>query len=159
MYEMKITILWTKYLAWFCLITWLLSLSCLTFGQTSTCRLTYHYVEKKPQGFSSINLLSTFSFDSKEEENYKSFKHEESGSQIFVGVHIFGGTKTDPKRHWETAIAVGDKKIDGDDIFGYADSSVAGSEFGRKGNYLTVGRTIETKDRIYRFQFGCVRDN
>jgi hypothetical protein len=135
----------------------LMTLAVFSQAQTNTCRLTYSLVDKKSGTLSSINLLQTFSFDAKDEEITKLVKEDETGIKILVGARIYGdSTKTSNSKQIEVAIAFGDSESR--DLFRYADSAIAESIYDKKTKWISVSKTIETKDEIYRFRFGCSRD-
>ncbi len=130
-----------------------------THAQNDICRLTYAYLDKDTGLLASIHDVATFSFAAEDEEIMKSFYHAESNTNITVAAQIYGSIDKREKRHIEVAIAFGEPKFKVEDLFRYAESAVAESVYDKTDNWLSVSKTISTTKRIYRFRFGCAREN
>lgn len=137
----------------------LLLMTTYTHAQITICRLTYAYLDKETGLLASIHDVATYSFAAEDEEIMKSFYHAESNTNITVAAQIYGSVDKHEKRHLEVAIAFGETKFKVEDLFRYAESAVAESVYDKADNWLSVSRTRETTKRIYRFRFGCAREN
>lgn len=136
----------------------LLSTTKIVQAQINTCRLSYSLVDKKSGTLSSNYGVGTFTFDAKDEEVIKFFKDEKSGIKIWVGAQIYGSRAKKVPKQMDIAIAFGNINPETTELFRYADSAIAEIIYDKKTRFVSVSKTIETNDEIYRFRFNCARN-
>lgn len=124
----------------------------------NNCELIYSLVDKKSGTFSSNSLVGKFSFDAKDEEITKSFTDSQSEIKIWVGVRVYGNIIKKTPKQIEVAIAFGNIDPESTELFRYADSAIASTVYDKKSKFISVSKTIQTNNEVYRFLFGCSRD-
>lgn len=127
-------------------------------AQKNTCRLTYALMDKKTGTLSSTNGLGTLSFNAEDEGTKKTFVDSDSGIKIWVEAQIYGSSLKKTPKQIDVAIFFGELKSETEDLFHYADSAIAETIYDKNFKFISVSKTIETKDEIYRFRFNCSKD-
>jgi len=124
-------------------------------AQTSSCRLIESSVRLNPFQASSNNLVGTFPVVLRDTPITKTFRHDESGLDVSVGVDVIKGILKDKPTRIRVAISFGSKP---EQVFDVANqASEAESIFDNRWRFLSVSRTIARNDRFYTFTFSCGR--
>ena len=125
-----------------------------THGQQEVCSLRTFWVENKPFTSSSWELVGTFRLVPDQNEQTKLFHHEESVTDISVGVELIHGLGKKEKPLIRLGLSFSGKP---DDLFDEIDSSQAESIYDKFWRFLSVRKNIGKGKRTYTFSFSCER--
>ena len=118
------------------------------------CRLRTFWVENNPFISSSWELVGNFPLVVGEHRQTKLLHHEESGTDISVGIELIHGLSKKEKPLIRLGLSFSGKP---DDLFSEIDSSQAESIYDKHWRFFSVRKNIEKGKRTYTFSFSCER--
>lgn len=136
------------------LLCLLISVHASTRAQSGVCSLRTFWVEKNPFISSSWELVGTFPLNVKENPSTKLLRHEESGTNVSVGLELIEGLGTKGPPRIRLGISFSDNNKN---VFDELDVANAESVYDRHWRFLSVSKSVEIQKRTYTFNFGCQR--
>jgi hypothetical protein len=125
-----------------------------THAQSDVCRLRTFWIEKDPFVSSSWELVEAFPLVIGDRPLTKLLHHEESGTDISVGVELNYSLDKKQNPLIRLGLSFSSKP---DNVFEETNGSAAESVYGKHWRFLSLTKSLEKEKRTYTFSFSCER--
>ncbi|MGB7208885.1 MAG: hypothetical protein WBD27_09525 [Pyrinomonadaceae bacterium] len=123
-------------------------------AQSETCKVRTYFLELESKSSSSWFLVGEFPLELEDDAITKSFRHQESGVDVSVGVEQVKSIFKNESKSLRIALSFAGKP---ENVFDALDRAEAETLYDKNWKLISVTKNIQIANRIYTFTFGCAR--